>query len=86
MSADLRIKKNRRKPQILIFHTHGGSEAFRDSKSGVVSQSIVGVGTTLTYYLKKQGYNVIHDTTRYDIINGRIDRNRAYNNAANQVK
>ncbi|RHP27449.1 stage II sporulation protein P [Clostridium sp. AF34-13] len=86
LSADLRIKKNRRKPQILIFHTHGGSEAFRDSKSGVVSQSIVGVGTTLTYYLKKQGYNVIHDTTRYDIINGRIDRNRAYNNAANQVK
>ena len=29
---------------------------------------------------------MIHDTTRYDIINGRIDRNRAYNNAANQVK
>lgn len=86
LSADLRIKKNRKKPQILIFHTHGGSEAFCDSKSGDVSQSIVGVGTTLTYYLKKHGYNVIHDTTRYDIINGKIDRNRAYNNAAEHVK
>lgn len=86
LSADLRIKKNKNKPQILIFHTHGGSEAFCDSKNGVVSQSIVGVGTTLTYYLKKHGYNVMHDTTRYDIINGRIDRNRAYNNAAEKVR
>ena len=29
---------------------------------------------------------MIHDTTKYDIINGRIDRNRAYNNAAEHVK
>lgn len=86
LSADLSIKKSAKEPQILIFHTHGGSEAFCDSKNGVVSQSIVGVGTTLTYNLKKYGYRVIHDTTRYDIINGRIDRNRAYNNAAEHVK
>ena len=86
LSSDLRIKRNSNKPQILIFHTHGGSEAFCDSKSGVTAQSIVGVGTTLTYNLKKYGYNVIHDTTKYDIINGRIDRNRAYNNAAEHVK
>lgn len=86
LSADLRIKMNNKKPQILIFHTHGGSEAFCDSKAGVVSESIVGVGANLTHHLKKYGYNVIHDTTRYDIINGKIDRNRAYNNAAEHVK
>lgn len=86
LSSDLRIKRNSNKPQILIFHTHGGSEAFCDSKSGVTAQSIVGVGTTLTYNLKKYGYNVIHDTTKYDIINGKIDRNKAYNNAAEHVK
>lgn len=86
LSSDLRIKKNIKKPQILIFHTHGGSEAFRDSKKGVVSESIVGVGSTLAYNLKKYGYNVIHDTTQYDIINGKIDRNRAYNNAAEHIK
>lgn len=48
----MRIKRSNEKPQILIFHTHGGSEAFCDSKSGVTAQSIVGVGTTLTYNLK----------------------------------
>ena len=32
LSSDLRIKRNSNKPQILIFHTHGGSEAFCDSK------------------------------------------------------
>lgn len=44
LSADLRIKKNRRKPQILIFHTHGGSEAFvtarAESSASRLSESV----------------------------------------------
>ncbi len=82
LSKDVTMKKSN-KPQILIFHTHGASEAFIDSKKGKQSDSIIGVGSRLSYILrKKYGYNVIHDTTAYDKINGSIDRNKAYNNAA----
>jgi len=85
LSKDVTIKKSD-KPQILIFHTHGGSEAFIDSKKGRKSESIIGVGSRLAYILrKKYGYNVIHDTTEYDKINGSIDRNKAYNNAASHI-
>lgn len=85
LSKDVTIKKSK-KPQILIFHTHGGSEAFIDSKKGKKADSIVGVGNRLAYILrKKYGYNVIHDTTEYDRINGNIDRNKAYNNAAEKI-
>lgn len=73
-------KKN--EPQILIFHTHGASEAFIDSKAGKTEDSIVGVGETLAKILSEQyGYQVLHDKTEYDRINGKIDRNKAYNNA-----
>lgn len=85
LAKDVTLKKSK-KPQILIFHTHGGSEAFIDSRKGKKSDSIVGVGSRLAYILrKKYGYNVIHDTTEYDKINGSIDRNKAYNNAAGSI-
>lgn len=85
LSKDVTIKKSN-KPQILIFHTHGASEAFIDSKKGKKMDSIIGVGSRLAYILrKKYGYNVIHDTTGYDNINGSIDRNKAYNNAAGKI-
>ena len=85
LSKDVTIKKSN-KPQILIFHTHGASEAFIDSQKGKKADSIVGVGGRLAYILrKKYGYNVIHDTTGYDNINGSIDRNKAYNNAAGKI-
>lgn len=85
LSKDVTLKKNK-KPQILIFHTHGASESFIDSEKGKKSDSIIGVGGRLAYILrKKYGYNVIHDTTPYDKINGSIDRNKAYNNAAEKI-
>jgi len=69
LSKDVTLKKSQ-EPQILIFNTHGGSEAFIDSRKGKHSDSIVGVGSRLAYLLrKKYGYNVIHDTTEFDIIN-----------------
>ena len=81
LSRNLSLKK-RNEPQILIFHTHGASESFRDSKQGDKGESIVGVGRVLTEILKeKYGYQVIHDETEYDRINGKIDRNKAYNKA-----
>mgnify|MGYP001042662087 FL=1 len=85
LSKDVTLKKSQ-EPQILIFHTHGGSEAFIDSKKGRKQESIIGVGSRLAYLLReKYGYNVIHDTTEYDKINGSIDRSKAYNKAAESI-
>lgn len=81
LNMDMKLKKEN-KPQILIFHTHGGSEAFVDSRKGKKEDSIVGVGGELAQVLSEQyGYQVLHDKTEYDRINGQIDRNKAYNNA-----
>lgn len=79
LNKDLTMKKKKGKKQILIYHTHGASEAFRDSKKGVVEDSVVGVGNELTKELEKKGYSVYHDTKQYDRINGTIDRSLAYN-------
>lgn len=81
LNMDLTVKK-KKEPQILILHTHGASEAFIDSRKGKKEDSIIGVGTELARILsKKYGYQVLHDKTEYDKINGKIDRNKAYNNA-----
>lgn len=81
------MKKDKTKPQILIYHTHGGSEEFVDSKKGDINDSVVGVGSTLATILEeKYGYNVIHDKTRYDVFHGKIDRNKAYNASCSGVE
>lgn len=86
LNTELAMKKSS-EPQIYIFHTHGASEHFVDSKPGDKEESVVGVGTYLTEILeKKYGYQVIHDETEYDRINGKIDRNKAYNKAAKGLK
>lgn len=86
LSKDFSIKK-KSKPQILIFHTHGASEYFSDSRLGHKEDSVIGVGRYLTKLLEeKYGYEVIHDETQYDDVNGRIDRSRAYNYALPSVK
>ncbi len=81
LKKDCTMKKNEEKPQILIYHTHGGSESFIDS-DGTKKDSVVGTGAVLSKILTEEyGYNVIHDETSYDIINGRIDRSKAYDKA-----
>lgn len=75
------------KPQILIYHTHGASESFADSKKGDKSESVVGVGAYLAEILEEEyGYKVIHDDTEYDRVNGKIDRNKAYNQSLDAVE
>lgn len=86
LNTNLTLKK-RNEPQILIYHTHGGSERFIDSTPGNKDESIVGMGEILKEILEeKYGYQVIHDTNEYDRINGRIDRSKAYNKAYTGVK
>lgn len=78
LDMDCTIKKSK-EPQILIFHTHGASEHFSDSREGEKEDSVIGVGGRLAEILSKEyGYCVIHDETPYDLIDGEIDRNTAY--------
>ena len=85
LKKDFTLKK-KEKPQILIFHTHGGSESFSDSKEGEEEDSVIGVGKVLAKELEELGYQVIHDKTEYDRINGVLDRNKAYNQSLEGVK
>ncbi|MBQ4283807.1 MAG: stage II sporulation protein P, partial [Lachnospira sp.] len=78
LNKDLSIKKESSKPQILIFHTHS-QETFVDSVANDPATSIVGVGAYLAKILsEKYGYNVIHDTSVYDLVDGKLDRSKAY--------
>lgn len=79
LGKDMKIKQDNKKPQILIYHTHS-QESFIDSRVGKEEDTVVGVGNQLTEILEKTyGYNVIHDKTKYDIVNGVLNRNIAYN-------
>ncbi len=79
LKRNMTLKQKPGKKQILIYHTHGASEAFADSQKGKESDTIVGVGAELAKELEKNGYGVYHDKTKYDKINGTIDRSKAYN-------
>ena len=81
VQMDLRMKTGNDQPQILIYHTHS-QEEFIDSVPGDASTTIVGVGNYLAQILKEDyGYNVIHVTDTFDIVDGKLDRNQAYNYA-----
>lgn len=86
INKDLSMKKDESKPQILIFHTHS-QEGFVDTVDGDTSTTIVGVGDYLTSLLKeKYGYNVIHDTSVYDYVDGKLDRSKAYTYAEEGIE
>jgi len=86
LDMDMTIKQKSDAPQILIYHTHS-QEAFIDSRQNTEADSVVGIGTYLTEILEEQyGYNVIHDKTSYDIVNGELDRNKAYNYARTGIE
>jgi stage II sporulation protein P len=85
LSEKFKISGSNKKPQILIYHTHS-QEEFCNS-NGNTSTTIIGVGDRLAKILEQQfGYNVIHDTTEYDIVDGKLDRNEAYDQARVGVK
>ncbi len=85
LGMDMRMPVKKGRKQILIYHTHGASESFKDSGNGV-QDSVVGVGTELAKELEKRGYGVIHDSSRYDLINGKLDRSLAYNKSLEGVQ
>ena len=85
LAKDLSLEKNVDSPQILIFHTHS-QEGFTDTAEGDTSTTIIGVGDYLTDLLTNTyGYNVYHDTTVYDYVDGKLDRSKAYTYAEENV-
>ena len=85
VQMDMRMQAGKDQPQILIFHSHS-QEEFIDSIPGDPSTSIVGVGAYLTSLLKDTyHYNVIHVTDTFDIVDGKLDRNKAYTFAQERI-
>lgn len=81
MEMDLRMKQSSDKPQILIYHTHS-QEGYVDSVSGNPATGVVGVGDYLASLLESFGYQVIHLKDEFDVVNGKTDRNNAYERAS----
>ncbi len=84
LGKDLSIKKDSSVPQILIYHTHS-QETFADYGPDNPDATVVGMGSYLTELLEAKGYNVIHHKGVYDLINGELDRSKAYTYALDGV-
>lgn len=80
LSYDFHVDKETDGPQILIYHTHS-QEAFVDSIPGDENTTIVGMGSYLTTLLQQQGFTVIHNKDVFDMVDGELDRNKAYTRA-----
>lgn len=86
LQTDMRLVRDPSVPQILIYHTHS-QEAFADSREGETQDTIIGMGEMLAEELRNTyGYQVIHDTGVYDLVDGVIDRSAAYDYARGAVE
>lgn len=85
LQFDFGVDKEREGAQILIYHTHS-QEDFVDSIPGDESTTIVGMGAYLAALLEEQGFGVIHHKEVFDMIDGKVDRNKAYTRAEPVIK
>lgn len=85
LSRDMHIDTTTSGPKILIFHTHS-QETFADSVANDSNTSIVGMGRYLAELLNTKGIETIHHDGVYDLINGQLDRSKAYQMAEAGVK
>ena len=85
LGRNMKIGREGNEPKILIFHTHS-QETFVDSVPGDISTGIVGIGQYLTELLNAKGIPTLHDFGVYDIINGKLDRSEAYENAEASIR
>lgn len=85
LSKDMHIGEDSGGPKILIYHTHS-QEMFADSAAGDPSTSIVGIGDYLTELLNETYHiETMHHTGVYDLINGELDRSKAYDLAKPEI-
>lgn len=86
LEKDMKIDQKKKGPKVLIYHTHS-QEMFADSKKGDKSTSIVGIGDYLTELLnEKYGIETLHHKTVYDLVDGKLDRSRAYQLAEKDIQ
>jgi len=85
LSKDMTIDKAGDAPKVLIYHTHS-QEAFADSVPGDTSTTIMGMGTYLTELLNAKGIPTLHHEGVYDLIDGELDRSKAYDLAEPEIK
>ncbi len=79
LSENVHINIEENGPKILIFHTHG-SEMYADS--GNVNEGVIGAGEYLKQLLEdKYGVECLHITNRFDMVNGSLLRDGAYERA-----
>ena len=86
LGKDLTIDQSGEGPKVLIYHTHS-QEDFADSRKGEESDTIVGVGEYLAQLLNET-YQIptLHHKGVYDLIDGKLDRSRAYELALPEVE
>ena len=84
LAEDMTIDRTVDGPQILIYHTHS-QEGFADSVPGDPTTTIVGAGEYLAELLRNRGYEVMHVTSVYDLIDGELDRSEAYSRAEEEI-
>lgn len=84
LEKDFSLEK-KEEPEILIYHTHS-QETYLPYGSGEDGASVVALGNVLTQKLEEKGYHVVHDTSVYDLKNGKLDRNKAYTYALEGVQ
>ncbi|MBQ8558983.1 MAG: stage II sporulation protein P [Tyzzerella sp.] len=77
LSKDMHIDTSTKGPKVLIFHTHS-QEEFADSVAGDASTTIVGMGAYLAQKLNEKGIETMHHDGVYDLIDGKLDRSKAY--------
>lgn len=77
LGKDMHINQNGDGPKVLVFHTHS-QETFVDSVPGDPGTSIVGIGEYLTQRLNEKGIATMHHDGVYDLIDGKLDRSKAY--------
>lgn len=85
LGKDMHIQKDTDGPKVLIYHTHS-QEMFADSVEGDAAMSIVGVGDYLAELLNHTYHiETLHHTGVYDLINGELDRSKAYDLAKPEI-
>jgi len=77
LNTNLKIKKSGDFPKVLIFHTHS-HEMFADSNPNDIYEGVVGAGERLKKKLEEKGIKCIHNTERFDVVDGKTKIMGAY--------
>ena len=86
LDKNMKIDESAKGPKILIYHTHS-QEAFADSVPGDTNTTIMGIGAYLAEILKSRyGIETLHHQGVYDLINGKLDRSKAYQLAEPEIE